>query len=294
MPSLPLPLGSGVDGGALVASSLADIYAVLPVLLRPDDPAPVRDAIFNALLAIVQRYQQRSLYAAEQSDIISANGASLWQACSEIGVFVQPGESDTALKARALTSPLLVTPQAIINAATTILSAYITLTPTNSPCYQEALSDRLFIRKASGPNSSVISPRGYIYKKASVPTSPDDLSRLYPSEKQYNNGLSIPNREPGAARIFKAGTLGRYFVLRIPDLSSLSLQLKPVYQKTSYSPPVTLSRFFVGKGISATNTAFVRRIPASAQSIYNQIISSVNRIKGASIRWLLIVDPNLK
>ena len=72
MPSLPLPPGVSQLGGALPFSSTDDVLAILPAFLKPSDPAPVRDAVVAAILAMAIAYQERAGYAAAQSDVLRA------------------------------------------------------------------------------------------------------------------------------------------------------------------------------------------------------------------------------
>ncbi|MGH7298102.1 MAG: hypothetical protein ACRELB_24395, partial [Polyangiaceae bacterium] len=98
----------------------ADVLAVLPAFVRQSDTAPVRDALAAALACILVRYRELSAYSAQQCDITRATGIYLESLCNEHGVYKQDGENDDALRARALTTPNLVTPQAILAAANAV------------------------------------------------------------------------------------------------------------------------------------------------------------------------------
>ncbi len=261
----------------------ADLRAVLPAFLRPDDAAPVRDAILAALTQILLTYQRRAAYAAAQSDILRAIGRGLTQACNERGIYRQAGEADDALRARALTVPNLVTPAAVLAAANTILAPYTPVLPQ----YSEAAQDRWFV---GGGSSRVW--RSFLYRHASTPRSPLYLDRLYPEDAATNAGVVRAQSSPGAARVY-SDTVGRYFLLRIPDLSPLDASLAATYREASAGVAVS-SRMFVGRGAAPASAAFVRRIGATAVAVYQAVVNAVDRIKGSSIRWMLLVDPKLR
>jgi hypothetical protein len=267
----------------LPVTSVEDVRAVLPAFLRPDDPAPVRDAILAALTPILLRYQERSAYAAAQSDILRAVGRGLAEACAERGVFKQAGESDDALRARALTVPGLVTPAAILAAANTILAPYSSVLPQ----YSEAAQDRWFVGGGA--------PRAwhsFLFRKATTPLSPFYPERLYPEDIAANGGYVRPQSSPGAARVY-SDAVGRYFLLRVPDLSPLDASLAATYAAASVGVAVP-NRMFIGTGKSPSNATYLRKIGASAIGVYEAIVNAVNRIKGAGIRWCLLVDPKLR
>jgi hypothetical protein len=114
-----------------------DVLAVLPAFVRQSDSAPVRDALAAALAP----YRALSAYSAQQCDITRATGIYLESLCNEHGVYKQDGESDDSLRARALTVPTLVTPAAILAAASAILGAY---TPIQAQ-YAESILDRWYV-----------------------------------------------------------------------------------------------------------------------------------------------------
>jgi hypothetical protein len=261
----------------------ADVRAVLPAFLRPYDAAPVRDAIFAALTQILLTYQRRAAHAAAQSDILRAVGRGLTQACAERGIYRQAGELDHALRARALTVPNLVTPAAVLAAANTILAPYTPVLPQ----YSEAAQDRWFV----GADSSRVW-RSFLFRHATTPRSPLYLDRLYPEDTAANGGSVRPQSSPGAARIY-SDTVGRYFLLRVPDLSPLDASLAATYREASVGVAVG-GRMFVGRGTTPTSATFVRRIGATAVAVYQAVVNAVDRIKGSSIRWMLLVDPKLR
>lgn len=280
MPSLPLPLGGAyLNGGDLPVVSQADVNAVLPAFLHPEDPATVRDAIFASVTQIMLRYQQRASFAIGMADVLRATGVYLTEAAAERGVFRQVGELDEPLRLRVLTVPALVTPVAIMAAVNSLLAPFTAIKPR----YYESNADRYYVRTTQSPTS----PRAYIYNLTSIPTSPDYWDRGYPSEVAVNGGLNVPQREPGAMRVF-SDELGRYFIIRVPDLTSLNGQGAFVGKGTSQD-----CAWYVGKGTAQDCAGYVRVNAATAVTIYNSIINVVNRIKGASIRWAFFADPKL-
>ncbi len=278
MPQLPLPVdGANLAGGDLPVVDVTDVLAVLPDFLRPDDPAVVRDALLAGLTQILLTYQARAGYAADQADILNAVGGPLYEACAELGVYLQSGETDTQLRARALSQPSLVTPAAIIAAANTVIAPY----STTLPQYCESLCDRLFLSNGDAGWHS------YLYFDGDIPRSPDYFDRLYPNNAVQNGGYVRAQSEPGAARLF-FDTVGRFFILRVPDLSPLDNQIAGVFTSSDQGA------FYVGDGTSQSNTTYVRTIPTQSTAIYGAVINVINRIKGAGVRWELLVDPNLR
>ncbi len=267
----------------LPVTSTDDVRAVLPAFLLPDDPAPVRDAIIAALTQILLRYQARSAAPPPSRTSCAPLGRGLAEACAERGMYKQTGESDDALRARALTVPSLVTPAAILAAANTVLAPYTSVLPQ----YSEAAQDRWFVG-GGAPRTW----RSFLFKKATTSLSPFYPERLYPEDAAANGGYVRPQSSPGAARIY-SDTVGRYFLLRVPDLSPLDASLAATYAQASAGVAVS-SRMFVGQGKSATNTTYLRKIGASAVGVYQSVVNAVDRIKGSSIRWLLLVDPKLR
>jgi hypothetical protein len=287
-------------GGALPVSDSSDVLAVLPVFVRASDSAPVRDAIAAGLAAILKRHQELSAYAAAQSDLLRATGLYLDGACEEHGVFRQPGEEDEALRARALTTPDLVTPEAILATANAILAPWT----TKQPQYLESGLDRLFISDGSASWHSFI---------GASPSYPD---RCYPDDHLLNRGGVRPQSDPGAAWVF-SDNIGRYFVLRVPVVAFVDVSLAYAGERLAPSdpnfpqlggaepaaypplgvgdlPPASGGRgLFIGDGSSADVATFVFPPLLDPLSVYQAVAVAVDRIKGHSIRWMLVVDERL-
>jgi hypothetical protein len=253
-------------------TSEADVLAVLPAFVRQRDSAEVRDAILAGLTAILVRYQELTRYAASQCDLLTATGIYLEGLCEDREVFKQPGESDDALRARALTTPDLVTPAAILAAANTILARY---TPVEAE-YGESVLDRWYVQDGTARWHSFIG------------ANPQYLRRLYADDAVANGGFVRPNARMGGAWAF-GDRIGRYFVLRVPVLTGLTKSHACILR----GPGGT----FVGDGKNASGLEargrmglFTFESPNTALGVYGAIASAINRIKGHSIRWQLIAD----
>jgi len=254
--------------------SQSDVLAVLPAFVRRSDSAPVRDALAAALVEIIRRYRQLSAYAAAQCDITRATGIYLQSLCAEHGVFKQDGESDDALRARALTTPDLVTPTAILAAANTILALYT----AGRAQYAETLLDRWFVHDGTAGWHSFVGAQ------------PQYRARLYPADAALNGGFVRPSSEIGGAWAFADNT-GRFFILRVPVLTGLGSAHAFVAGDLAAPPD---ARVFVGDGSSKASAGmFVYQSPSTALAVYQAIVNTVSRIKGHGVRWLLFADPKL-
>jgi hypothetical protein len=255
---------------------------VLPAFVRRSDSAPVRDALFAALTEILLRYQELSGYAAAQCDIARATGPYLDGLCEDRGIFRQLGERDDALRARALTTPDLVTPAAIVAAANAILARH---TPIQAQ-YAESILDRWYVQNGSARWHSFVG------------ANPQYRVRLYPEDASANGGFVRPNSRIGGAWAF-ADRVGRYFVLRVPVLTGLGAAhgfvLAQPWPNSQASPGA-----FVADGTNQGGTEakgrigwWVYRDATSALSVYQAIANAVGRIRAHSVRWALYADPHL-
>jgi hypothetical protein len=258
----------------------ADVLAVLPAFVRQSDTAPVRDALAAALACILVRYRALSSYSARQCDITRATGIYLESLCNEHGVYKQDGESDDALRARALTTPSLVTPQAILAAANAILGLYTNVQAR----YAESVLDRWFLSDGTAGWHSFIG------------SQPQYLARLYPADAAANGGFVRPNSELGGAWAF-GDQVGRFFILRVPVLTGL-IDTHAFVAADLLAPRD--ARSFVGDGSNASGSEtsgvigmFVYQDPSTALAVYQAIVNAITRIKGQSVRWALLADPKL-
>lgn len=294
MPSLPLPPGVTQLGGALPFSSTDDVLAILPAFLKPTDSAPVRDAIVAAILAMALVYQERSGYAAAQSDVLRAVDTYLAGQGADRGVVQQTGESSTAYRARILSTPNLVTPTAILAAVNSLLAPVTTIKAQ----YCESVQDRWYVRK-NGSSSGLSTFHSFVYKSTAVRSrSPYYLDRLYEDDAAQNGGVFRAQSNPGGARVWN-DTLGRFFLLRIPDITPIDSggafgfkTAETVYPVGSKQPGLGMFAFKHASAGSAYG-AYARADATSSATIYSAIVNVVGRLHAASIRWAVLVDPKL-
>lgn len=259
----------------LPVNGVSDVLAILPSFLRPDDPAPVRDAILAALTTLCCTIQDWAEYAAAQADVLRATGAYEDQIGGERGSLrASLGNED--YRALILSPPAVVSPQAIVAAANAVLAPFTSVQAQ----YCESWGDRAFFFDQAQPAGA---PLCFFYDETTgVSLSPDYPDRLYASEGALNGGTAIANREPGAPRFF-SDDVGRLFLLRLPDLSSVDAQDSPIYNE------LQPNAFYVG----TVYTSYLTSDPITSSALYANIINAVERVRGQSMRWILLVDANL-
>jgi hypothetical protein len=305
MPTLPLPDDFGtngvcLDGGDLPVNSVTDVASEWAKEIQLIPVAPVRDAIEAGQTALLLEYQRRASYAAAQSDPARATDEYLDEILEEYGCPRKSGQTDDQARAVMFSTPPVVSPTAILTVANGVLSQY-----TAVSCRYAEHSDGWFVTNGfiSGGWSS------HVFATADNGTS--TCTPNYPDRPQ------TPNRRPPGA-MPNQNTYGRWFLLRVPDISSLDdniassfggdLFLGGVYHGPSSqnepAPSVgapgipetsaSVGGFFVGSGSSATNTTYVFGFASdTVDGIYNSMISAINNAVGAGIRWDLVVDPQL-
>lgn len=306
---LPLPPPPDPAEGVAPVQSVDDVLAVYPASLKTSDPAPVRDALLGALAAILMRHQERAEYAVAQADRGRATGSYLDAAMGDQGVHRVRGELDEPYRARGLSVPDQVTRDAIVAAVEGVLAD---LAPGRAR-YYESILDRFFVSDGTADWHSFIGE------------SPQYPDRLYPDDADSNGGESLPQSDPGGARVFD-DTVGRHFVIRVPDLGGLDQSLTLVYagvvldagdaavpelggatppfagtlEPGEISPSEGGTGFFVADGTNdsgseadGTLASFVFQNTTDALTTYQAIVGAVERIRGQSIRWTLEVDPTL-
>jgi hypothetical protein len=273
----------------LPVNDVSDVLAILPSFLKPDDPAAVRDGILAGLTALCLSSQEWAQYAAAQADVLRATGVYQDVIGAEREV-LRNGAADETYRANQLEPPAVVTAVAIVAAANAILAPFTSV----QAVYCEDPDDREYVFDdgqgvGAGPSYNG-APQAYVYDDGSVPLSPDYLDRFYASEGFENGGLAIPNREPGDSRFFD-DDVGRLFLLRVPDVSSIDAQDSPVYAEDQPND------FYVyaTQGTPTTNawTSYILNDTTTSATLYANLATAVTRIKGQSIRWILLVDANL-
>jgi hypothetical protein len=307
VPTLPLPGPVIPAADDLAVTGPTDVLAVLPLVVRAPATAPVRDGLAAGLAGLLRRHELIAGYAAAQSDLLRATGLYLQGLCEDHSVFLQLGETDEALRARALAVPDLVTPSAILTLVNSLLAPWTTGTAQ----LFESAQDRVFISDGAADWHSFIG------------ASPSYTDRLYPDDAAANDGFVRPQSDPGTSWVF-GDAIGRYFVLRIPEVAPVDVTL--VYDGTLLSPadasapeqgggdatsypslsPGELpplsggDGLFVGDGSNASAAesdgsvaTFLFPPLSDPLSVYQEVASAVERIKGQSIRWALLVDASL-
>lgn len=298
MPTLPLPLGGTVlTFGDLPVVDQESIAALEPHFVAASDNAPVRDAIRAALVAMFCAYQDETARAAMQSNVLFATGVFLDGLGQDEGVFRQAESEpytragDDAYRARIIVQGGTVTPDIILAAVNSILADYSDVPAV----YLESMLDRGYCRSDTTTPYIAYVRNGVVAGNVD-PTYPD---RLFEDDEAENLGLSIPDRHPGGFFCF-SDTFGRLFVLRIPLLSSVdnagafasSETLGPAGSDPGY--PDGFGIFCTdGSVVPIPEWSFFRDAPATAVSVYQSIVNTVNRLVAHSVRWALIPDPLL-
>jgi hypothetical protein len=249
-----------------------DVIAHLDeILLGSGDLAPIRDALLDALIALLYQLQFRGEFAIAQCDLLRATEQYLTSiGGDDRGVPRAPNEGQEAYRARLLATPQTVTEAAIVLGVNLILAPF-----TSTQCQLfDGILDRWFVRS----DPAEVSWRSF------VGNSPEYPDRLYSGQEALNGGLARPNSDPGGARVFKT-TLGRMFILRLPDLSSLSEP--PGVNADADAVPLSPKEFgfFVGQTFTADHAAFVNKSATAPLAVYQAIESFVNSVVGQSIRW---------
>jgi hypothetical protein len=307
MAKLPASLPIVPSAGDLPVESSDEVLALLPAFVRATDSAPVRDGIAAGLAAILKRHQLLAAYSAAQSDLLRATGLYLEGLCDDLGVIRHDGEEQEALRGRALTTPDLVTPEAILAAANALLAPWT----RGHAQYIESGLDRLFISDGTADWHSFV---------GASPSYPD---RLYPDDAVRNGGDVRAQSDPGGAWIF-SDNIGRFFVLRVPLVAAVDVPLAYAGSKLAASdadvperggaepaaypplaagdlPPASGGRgLFIADGSDASAAesdgsvaTFLFAALSDPLSIYQAVATAVERIKGHSIRWALVSDPRL-
>lgn len=265
-------------------STTDDVLAVYPEEYKQADVTPpVQQAIVGAQLAMQLEWQSDSDYAAQQSDIASAQGRYLDGLVEDRGLARSSTEQDLFLRARALAVPQIVTPLAILAAVNAILSQYTTAKAQ----YLESVADRAYLRTIP-PGDPTPPPQNYAAVLDASPVSP---MRLYPEDLAIH-GAARTQCSPGGFWIF-GDEIGRFFVLRVPDLSALDDQIPVLYDANAEPPAAAKGRLYLGDA-SVVSQGFLYNNASTALDVYTAIASAVTAIVGHSIRWKMVSDPKLQ
>ena len=272
MPTLPAPYAFLPSGGDLPVASAADVLAVHGIEQRSAPAAPVRDALVEAETAMFLAYQERADYAAAQSDPMRATGVYLAGHASDRGIYRQEGEDDEELRGRVFTVPEVVSPQAILGAANAILAPY---TDKEAKLF-ESVVDRLFLGDGTATFHAFLTD-------GTVDVDPQYQDRRYDLR---------PGIGAGGGWVFGDHD-GRYFILRVPDISGVTDALGYAY--SGAQDPDDSAGLFMGDGSDpdGSSSVFLYQGLSDALNVYQAIVNTVERIRGHGVRWMLIVDPKL-
>lgn len=273
MATLPLPSGSSLAGGDLPVSTTEDVLAVFPRFVKVLDNAVVRDALIAALTSMMENYQNQSDNCVQMSDVLAAVDSALTGLGADRGIFRAEGEAEEDYRTRIISIPEVVTPTAIINIVNKLLAPFTTIESQ----YCESILDRWYVGTGDARTW-----HSYVFDNI-TDLAPGYKDRLYVEYASNNFGYTRPNSDPCGARVF-SDEKGRCFLIRIPDISGI--ENLGAFPGSSSIP----RRFYVG-GVGVASP--VRKIGSSVQDLFNKIITTVDAIKGHSIRWILFMDPKL-
>lgn len=251
MPTLPLSLPFSLAAPDPAVQSADDVLAQYP---RDYKTAAhqVLGAINAAHVGVHANYTAASDYAAQQSDILRASGPYLDGLLGDHGCFRAPGEFDEAYRARGLSWPGVVTPDAIMAAVNAILAPYTAVLAQ----YCESILDRWFVEDGSATWGS------FVGDSATVTVGPQYLDRLYPVDVALNDGVFRPQSDPGEAMIF-TDDAGRCFFLRIPELNDANGPTSYACDGTGDPVPVSI---IVDGDMEAVGTAAWTAVNAATLS----------------------------
>ena len=313
MPLLPLPSWPTVPaGGDLPVVTQADVLAVYPPELQTSDPAPVRDALLASLTGLMLRHQETSAYSAAQSDPGRATETYEDGLFEDRGFYRVAADTDESFRARGLAVPGQVCRADILAVVNALLAP---ATPTLAQMFEPSL-DRTFVTDGSASWHSFIGTAG---------TAPQYPDRLFPDDVAIN-GLVRPQSDPGRAWSF-SDAIGRHFFVRVPDIAGIDQNLQLVYNgallaagdsavpelggatPASFSGSLGIGQvmpsaggqgLFVADGSNVggfeadgSAATFLFSLSTDSVSTYQAIVGAVERIRGHSIRWTLLVDSSL-
>lgn len=278
----PLVLGAGPR----FISSSADVAARLPDALSGPEVDSIRDALVDALAALLQEWEARSDYAAALSDPSRAIERYLVALAGDRGSSMAPGEDEEAFRERTFQAQQCVTEASIIAGVNAILAPF-----TDLLCQlNDAALDRWFI------NDGTDGAGGPAKWHSFLDAAPEYPDRLYSDQAAINGGYFRPSSEVGGARVY-GDSLGRHFLLRVPDLGfqdsdaafSFSDLLAAGTDLGGGSVEIA-GGMFVGDGSDPEVGAFLNSATANALAVYRAIGNFINAVAGQSIRWSMLSD----
>jgi hypothetical protein len=261
--------------------SSADVLAQFPWWIRLPTAAPLRDALVDALTGLLFSYQERAEVAAAQCDELRATREYLLSIGSDFGTVRQASEDEEAFRERMLGGSAVVTEVAITTAVNAILAPF-----TDVQCqFVDGVLDQYFIEGASSEWHAFFG------------ATPQVLPRLYEADAALNEGLYRPNSDPTTARFFGqpitfggqtyVDNFGCLFCLLVPNLTTTG---GPFVGAPPISDPE--GQMYVGGAppSSTVQQSFHYGAGSAAESIYQAISNTVERIVGQSVRWTMIAE----
>lgn len=269
---------------------LEETLDTYPIEVRGEDDAEP-EAIVQAQAAQLENNRVLSSYAADQSNIARATGRYLDGLGEDRDVHRSGDEKDESYRQRVLAVPDVVTPLAIMKAVNAVLAPYTSIKSQ----YLESIQDRAYLRFSVPPMDSGDPDPGNCC--AIINDTPNYPARLYPEDEAVNGAARV-QCSPGGMWLF-GDRIGRYFVLRVPDLSPLDDNVPAMYFENSFAPgdPVAAAlpnRLFLRTTGSDPPKSFLYKNSKPALDVYGAVISAVQAIIGHSIRWKMISDTTLQ
>lgn len=273
----------------------AEVLEQFPRSVAEPEPAPKRDGLVAALAELAIWTEWGGEYAAAQSDLGRSTDTYLDGLGLDRGYGRGEGEADPGYLARIVAFPEVVTETAIRNEVNAILDR---LGAGECELFDAQL-DRWFVHTDlgvfDGGGNAVALWHSHVGGYG--PEYPD---RYLSSSQVDGLGDTIPftpNSNPGGAWAFD-DALGRFFVLRVPDLEVLNGlmaylwtgQPQGTLQPEGLNPP---EGFYVGDGSGPDPAAYLNPSVMPAASAYGAIVSRVTRMAGQSIRWSMWSDARL-
>jgi len=263
-----------IDGGIPPVVDVADLSGFAPAEFRRGD-SPVWDALLSAAVSAHQAAHAASTAAIGQTDPTRATGEFLGQAAEDRGLAARQGETSSQLRERMFSSSWAVSRTAIVDRVNQLLGRF---TPIQAQVF-ESIQDRAFLRASTG----VQSWQSFLGRNPSYP------------DRRYDDGPAPQRRNsmPGGLRLF-SGTVGRLFVVRVPDLSAMDTDVAGF---ATILPTTALPN---GGGWALTiapdnsndqllGTAY-RDPDTSPENVYNAIADSVNELRAHGIQWVGFVE----
>lgn len=254
------------------------VLAVLPDALSAPEVDAVRDALVEALTALMIEWQYRTDYAVALVDPIRAVKQYLAALANDKGASKAVGEDDEALRARAIQQRQCVTEAAIVAGVNLILSL-VTVTECQ---LNDATLDRWFLHDGTDGAGGPAVWHSFV---GAGPNYPD---RFFADDAVNNGDYSRPNSEVHGARLY-SDTIGRHLLLRVPDFGFQQLDAPFVYSDPGENQPIGLG-FFVGDGSSSALASYINSTITDPIGIYQAIENFMNNACGQSIRWEMLSD----